>query len=349
MSNRSDIPCTEDMSEYYEGIPAHWPTIPATPFIGVTTSPYCTESLTSNNLLTPVSLPDSSFRTSPAISHHSQGYPTHEYQYSVNDPLSAPLGLGISAPFPSNFPQSSAPDPAYLYAPDPSGLQHGVTQSPSQSPQGPPPAKRARLPSSEAPSREQSSNTPVSIAPNPEGVIRMQQDRQHVQPTSHILPKIRAPGRGRRDPQGEDEDAFVEELRDRHTAWKVVRQEFQERFKKDASEARLQMRLHRRLRERMVRWEESDTKLLIDAHGIWARDKFHYLSDKMKELGGTRLYSPDQCRTQLRLLDAKKQHRDRDSESPSAMSDPAPMTPTVSRKRVRAQSLELDFDEEATF
>lgn len=89
----------------------------------------------------------------------------------------------------------------------------------------------------------------------------MQQDRQHIQPTSHILPRIRAPGRGRRDPQAEDEDAFVEELRDRHTAWKVVRQEFQERFKKDASEARLQMRLHRRYRERMVRWEESDVSM----------------------------------------------------------------------------------------
>ncbi|KAJ5694530.1 hypothetical protein N7536_004942 [Penicillium majusculum] len=348
MSNRSDIPCTEEMSEYYGGIPAHWSTIPATPLIGVT-SPYCTESLAPNSLLTPISLPDNSFHPSPAISHHSQGYHAQEYQYSLNDPLSAPLGLGISAPFPSNFPQSSAPDPAYLYAPDPSLLQHGVAQTPSQSPQGPPPAKRARLPSSETPSREQPSNTPVSIAPNPEGVLRMQQDRQHVQPTSHILPRIRAPGRGRRDPQAEDEDAFVEELRDRHTAWKVVRQEFQERFKKDASEARLQMRLHRRYRERMVRWEESDIKLLIDAHGIWARDKFHYISDKMKELGGTRLYSPDQCRTQLRLLDAKNQHRDRESESPSAMSDPAPMTPTVSRKRPRAQSLESDIDEEATF
>ncbi|KAJ5615856.1 hypothetical protein N7537_000970 [Penicillium hordei] len=347
MSNRSDIPCTEEMTEYYEGIPAHWPTMPATPFIGVT-SPYCTEPLAPNSLLTPISLPDGSFRPSPAISSHSQGYHTQEYQYSLNDPLSAPLGLGISAPFPSDFPQSSAPDTAYLYAPDPSGRQHGVTQTPSQSPQGPP-AKRARLPSLETPLREQPSNSPVSIAPNPEGVLRMEQDRQHVQPTSHILPKIRAPGRGRRDPQAEDEDAFVEELRDRHTAWKVVRQEFRERFNKDASEARLQMRLHRRLRERMVRWEESDIKLLIDAHGIWARDKFHYLSDKMKELGGTRLYSPDQCRTQLRLLDAKKQHRDRSSESPSAMSDPAPMTPTVSRKRPRAQSLELDIDEEATF
>ncbi|CAI7581771.1 unnamed protein product [Penicillium glandicola] len=349
MSNRSDIPCSEDLSEYYEGIPAHWSQIPATPFVGGVSSPYCTEPLASG-ILTPISLPDSSFRPSPAISHHPHGYHAQEYQYSINDPISAPLGLGITAPFPSDFPRSLAPNPAYLYAPETSGILHGVAQTPSQSPQGPPPTKRARHRSSDTPSREQPSNTPISIAPNPEGVLRMEQDRQNTQPSSHILPRIRAPGRGRRDPQAEDEDAFVEELRDRQTAWKLVRQEFRERFNKDASEARLQMRLHRRLRERMVRWEESDIKLLIHAHGIWAKDKFHFLSDKMKELGGTRLYSPDQCRTQLRLLDAKKQHRDRLSESPSAMSDPAPTTPTVSRKRPRAQSLELETDkEEATF
>ncbi|KGO71910.1 hypothetical protein PITC_026300 [Penicillium italicum] len=281
MSNRSDIP-SEEFTEYYEDIPANWPVMPPTPFLG-SNSPYCTDHLAQSSLLTPVSLSDGSFRPSPAFSHHSQGYHTQDYQYNFNDPLSAPLGLGISAPFPSDFPRSSAPSPAYLYAPDPSGMPQSVEQPPSQSPRGPPPAKRAKHPSSDtpAPSREQASNTPVSIAPNPEGVLRMQQDRQHTQPTSHILPKIRAPGRGRRDPQAEDEDAFVEELRDRHTAWKVVRQEFRDRFNKDASEARLQMRLHRRFRERMVRWEESDIKLLIHAHGIWAKDKFHYLSDKV--------------------------------------------------------------------
>ncbi|CAG7999464.1 unnamed protein product [Penicillium nalgiovense] len=370
MSNRPDIPCSEEMREYYEGIPAHWPEMPATPFVG-SRSPYCTEPLAPNGILTPISLPDSSFRASPAISYHAQGYHVHEYQYRINDPLSAPLGLGISAPFPSDYPRSSAPDPAYLYAPDPSGIQRqGVAQTPSQSPQGPP-AKRARHVSTEASSREHPSNTPINIAPNPEGVLRMEQNRQHVQPTSHILPKVRAPGRGRRDPQAEDEDAFVEELRDKQTAWKVVREEFREKFNKDASEARLQMRLHRRLRERMVRWEESDIKLLIHAHGIWAKDKFQYLSDKvrfpmlvlyrkdsnvsfylvfqMKDLGGTRWYSPDQCKTQLQLLETKEQHRDRTSASPSAMSDPAPMTPTASRKRRRAPSLELDSDnEEAT-
>ncbi|KAJ5514429.1 hypothetical protein N7463_003981 [Penicillium fimorum] len=319
MSNRSGIPCSDEMSEYYEGIPAHWPGIQATPYVGAN-SPYCTEPLAPSSILTPISLPDSSFRLSPTISHHSLGYGTQEYQYGMHDPMTAPLGLGISAPFPSDFP----------------GLRHPILLT----------SKRARHASADTPSREQPSNTPVSIAPNPEGLLRMEQDRHHIQPSPHILPRVRAPGRGRRDPQAEDEDAFVEELRDRQTAWKVVRQEFQERFNKDASEARLQMRLHRRLRERMVRWEESDIKLLIHAHGIWAKDKFHFLSDKMKELGGTRMYSPDQCRTQLRLLDTKKQYRDRLSESPSAMSDPAPVTPTVSRKRPRAQSLELETDNE---
>ena len=66
----------------------------------------------------------------------------------------------------------------------------------------------------------------------------------------------------------------------------------------------------------------------------------------MKELGGTRLYSPDQCRTQLRLLDAKDQLHEPMGESPSAMSEPAPIT-LVCRKRRRAQSLDLEIDEQA--
>ncbi|KAJ5185046.1 hypothetical protein N7491_007083 [Penicillium cf. griseofulvum] len=345
MSNRSDIPCSEEMSEYYDGNPDNWPVIqviPPTPYVG-SYSPY-TEPLTPSTTLTPISLPDTSFGPGPAISHHSQGYSTQGYQYGMNNHMSAPVGLGISVPFPSDYPLPLGPNPSFVYAPEP--IRHTVAQAPSQSAQGPPPAKRARHPSSDIPSHDQPSNTPVSIAPNPEGLLRMEQDRQHTQPSPHILPRIRAPGRGRRDPQAEEEDAFVEELRENQTAWKVVRQEFRKRFDKDASEARLQMRLHRRLRERMVRWEESDVTLLIRAHGIWAKDKFHYISDKMKELGGTRLYSPDQCRTQLRLLDAKNQLYDRMSESPSAMSDPAPITLTVSRKRPRAQSLELEIDNE---
>lgn len=85
----------------------------------------------------------------------------------------------------------------------------------------------------------------------------MEQDRQNPQPIN-MPPKPRAPGRGRRDPQAEEEDGFVENLRNDNVAWKRVRELFQERFYKDASEARLQMRLLRRQRERTTRWDPAD-------------------------------------------------------------------------------------------
>lgn len=88
----------------------------------------------------------------------------------------------------------------------------------------------------------------------------MEQDRQNPQP-SNMPPRPRAPGRGRRDPQAEEEDAFVENLRNDNVAWKIVREEFQQRFHKDASEARLQMRLLRRQRERVAHWDESDVSM----------------------------------------------------------------------------------------
>ncbi|KAJ5804699.1 uncharacterized protein N7518_001002 [Penicillium psychrosexuale] len=343
MSNRSDITYVEEMGEYYEGMPADWPMMPATPYVGCY-SPDFAETLAEPGMLMPLGVLESSFHPGPEFGYHSQGYYADEHQHIINDPLSATVGLGISAPFPDNFPRSLAPSPD-MYAPDPSGVQHGVAEAPSQSPQGSPqgsPAKRARHQSSDTSSSEQPSNAPINIAPNPEGVRRMEQDRQDIQPSSHILRKPRAPGRGRRDPRAEYEDAFVEDLRDKKKAWKVVRLEFEEKFQKEASESRLQMRLHRRYRERKVRWANSDIELLLDAHRNWANDKFQYLSDKMKELGGTRWYSADQCRNQLRLLEAKEQH-DRASESPSVMSEPAPVTPapvapapTVSRKRRRA-------------
>lgn len=276
------------MSEYYENIPAQWSGIDAvcicpilksdlatlpqhhadpytnqSPFVGI--NPYCTEPLVPPNVLTPISLPDSSFRPSPALSHGND-YRNQEYQYNINDPMQTPQGLGISAPFPSNFPRTSAPNTGYLYAPTPSDIQQGLIQTPSQSPQGPPP-KRAKRPSN-TPSRDAPSNTPISIAPNPEGVLRMEYDRQKAQPSPHILPKLRAPGRGRRDPQAEDEDAFVEELRLEHTSWKRVREEFQKKFNQDASEARLQMRLLRRQRERMARWDDSDVSTYPSTHGV---------------------------------------------------------------------------------
>lgn len=76
--------------------------------------------------------------------------------------------------------------------------------------------------------------------------------------TQTVLPKGRGSARGRRDPQAEEEDAFVENLRQQNVAWKVVRDEFQKKFNKETSEARLQMRLLRRRKERLTRWDEND-------------------------------------------------------------------------------------------
>lgn len=221
---------------------------------------YCTEPLIPPSVLTPISLPDSSFRPSPALSHHSQDYHAQEYQYSINESISAPQGLGISAPFPSEFPRTSAPNASYMYAPE--NTMMGMGQTPNMSPQAPQP-KRAKRNSSQQPPRE-----PISIAPNPEGMRQMERERMHGQPSPQLPPRPRAPGRGRRDPQAEDEDSFVETLRDQGVAWKVIREMFMQHFNKDATEARLQMRHLRRKRERVARWDESDVSMCSTVHDL---------------------------------------------------------------------------------
>jgi hypothetical protein len=95
-----------------------------------------------------------------------------------------------------------------------------------------------------------------AILPNPNGMNR---ELKNVAPL--YLPKKRASSRGRRDPQAEEEDAFVESLRNQNVAWKRVREEYSQRFHKDASEARLQMRLLRRQRERTTHWDKSDVSM----------------------------------------------------------------------------------------
>lgn len=196
-------------------------------------------------ILTPISLPDNSFHPSPALGHHSREYGSQEYPYGVSDPV--PQGLGISAPFPSEYPRTSAPNANYIYAPD--NRPYGMGHTPNMSPVGPP-SKRMKRASSN-PSRDK----PINILPNPEGIQRMERAPPH---TPSVLPKSRGSARGRRDPQAEEEDAFVENLRQQNVAWKVVRDEFQKTFNKETSEARLQMRLLRRRKERLTRWEEND-------------------------------------------------------------------------------------------
>ena len=261
----------EGMDNFYESYQAPWPGVeavrlnllptqrrhiltstgaPQSPYGGVNHPYNTTAAFPSNAVLTPISLPDSSFahaRPSPVLSHHSQ-----EYAYCMAESVPS-HGLGITAPFPSDFPRTvtaglgPVPDPDYVFS--------GAALSPP-----PHPVKRTRRsPKPTVAGRE----GPVTILPHPEGLQRLEQERRREQVDPHSHQRPRAPGRGRRDPQAEEEDAFVERLREQNLAWKHIREMFREKFNKDASEARLQMRMLRRRKDRSARWEESDVSTYI--------------------------------------------------------------------------------------
>lgn len=212
------------------------------PYSGATAFP-------SSHILTPISLPDTSYpqpRASPVLSHHSQ-----EYAYHVAESV-PPHGLGITAPFPSEFPRTVT---AGLHHHAMEGSIHDFGET-SLSPEPARVKRMRRSPQPILPSRE----TPVNILPHPEGLQRLEHERQ-LGPIEPHLHRPRAPGRGRRDPQAEEEDTFVERLREQNLAWKVIREKFRERFHKDASEARLQMRMLRRRKDRLARWDENDVSM----------------------------------------------------------------------------------------
>lgn len=214
-----------------------------------TNNPYTTFP-TSTSILTPISLPDSSFantRTSPVLSHHSQ-----EYQQSLNDSVHQHHGLGITAAFPGDYPRTVTAGLGY-----PSEDMEIGPGDTSLSPQQPPPKRQRRTHR-----HPHTRDAPVNILPDPEGLQRLEQERQRRgQAEIQTYQRPRAPGRGRKDPQAEEEDVYVERLRERNLAWRVIREMFRERFQKDASEARLQMRLLRRRKERLARWDESDVSM----------------------------------------------------------------------------------------
>ncbi|EAW11489.1 uncharacterized protein ACLA_091870 [Aspergillus clavatus NRRL 1] len=310
----------DGIDEYYENLPPQWTGVETSPYAAVH-NPYTTTSTyPSAAILTPISLPDSSFvhaRPSPVLSHHSQ-----DYQYNISESV-AQHGLGITAPFPNDFPRTVT-----------AGIGHTIDDYDFGHPEAglspqPPAAKRVRRGSSKpaGPARE----TPVSILPHPEGLQRLEQERRQGYIDPHPQQRPRAPGRGRRDPQAEEEDAFVKGLREQNLAWKVIREMFRNRFNKDASEARLQMRMLRRRKERLARWDENDIQLLITAREHWEREKYRFIAEKMKELGAKRTYTAQQCEAQLRDLEAE--NRDR-------VSAPVSRTPDTSHSRKRSW---LDF------
>ncbi|KAL3468422.1 hypothetical protein BJX64DRAFT_4861 [Aspergillus heterothallicus] len=306
----------DGMEEYYGNIQSQWPTLDRSPYVAVTQAYNAPTAYQNPAILTPISLPDSSYvhpRASPVLSHHSQEYPYPVSESGVHH------GLGITTPFPSEL--TGAPHIGLGIAPSGYALREGTI-----SPQ--PSKKRARRGSKQSVSRE----PPVNILPHPEGLQRLEQERRHSNTETHTQ-RPRAPGRGRRDPQAEEEDTFVEQLREQNLAWRVIREMFRERYKKDATEARLQMRQLRRRKERLQRWEEHDIRVLLRARHYWEQEKYKLIAQKMTEFGASTFFTAEQCEAQLEYIDAQERERDeRASESqPQSATEPQ-------RKRRRTES-----------
>ncbi|KAJ5888227.1 hypothetical protein N7495_008268 [Penicillium taxi] len=341
----------ENISEFYDydSLEPEWPGVETDAFSMGLNPSYCgVDPMVPPDILTPISLPDSSFRPSPALSQ--QGYVQQDFGYGIGDSIPN-HGLGITGLFPVGFPQSSStPSANYAYGQD--EFHYTINDSSRPSPQIPAAKRIKHTPSTQSRTQTSAREPLVNIAPDPEGVQRMEYERLNPKsPPLPIHPRPRAPGRGRRDPQAEEEDAFVENLRQQNVAWKHVREMFLERFKRDASEARLQMRLLRRRKERLERWEDHDIQLLVTAHNIWEEEKYRFLANKMKELGSSEDYSPEQCKAQLRLMETKRNRRELGIASPSAMSDPSnspsippPASPLI-RKGKRAWSESFDTED----
>lgn len=218
------------------------------PFIGVS-HPYTTAIHGSAADLTPISLADSTYlqpRASPVLSHHSQDYP---YQ-GLDDAAAVQTGLGISAPYQELMPTASP----FGYPPT---LDMGSYGSDRDFESPPMHRSKRRRPASITSTPRQS---PVAILPHPDGLQRLELERRQGPGTDSPQrdpPRSRPSGRGRRDPQAEEEDAFVESLRAQNLSWKIVAEMFRERFGKSSTEARLQMRMLRR-RKSAAAWYEAD-------------------------------------------------------------------------------------------
>ena len=207
-------------------------------------------------LLTPISMGDGSFlptRPSPGLSNHS-----NEFDYNPFDDSVSHHGLGISTSFQGDF--SDSANPGFPFTPTgdlayPPGNNQGYHSPPEN------PHKRQRRPTKSSPSMRYS---PIRILPHPEGLQRLEEERRHGQTTEVPLRDLQRPRtatRSRRDPQAEEEDAYVENLRLQNLSWKVVAEMFRERFNKESTEARLQMRMLRR-RKSAALWHEADVSML---------------------------------------------------------------------------------------
>ncbi|KAL4962283.1 uncharacterized protein BDV14DRAFT_108900 [Aspergillus stella-maris] len=305
-----------EMDPYY-GTMAHWPSS-----YEAISNPYNAPIAYQNPaILTPASLPGGSYahtQTSPVVSHHSQ-----EYQYPVSTNA---MGLGITTtPYPRELTQNA-----------PYGLGIAPTEYESRVSPAPSSRRRTRRASRQSATRD----VPVTIAPNPEQARRIA-EQQRLQEATYSQ-RAQAPRKGRRNPNDDDMYDYVEYLRTvLKVPWKEVVRECSIRFNRnDLKEPMLQMGAKRRREnaQKARRWGEHDVHVLLRARDFWEREKFKLISRKMKELGATNTFSPQECEAQLKWLEAEARERGEQEHNNTNQQTQDQATNGPRRKRRRANS-----------
>ncbi|KAM5431806.1 hypothetical protein MferCBS31731_007719 [Microsporum ferrugineum] len=261
------------------------------------TNPYVSNSHTNQAMLTPISLSDNVLldpRHSPSQCHQQHQDP----RYPSIGTGGIQHGLGISGTSALSYVQPGIPS----YDPFHRSMMGSITDHESAE-YG---RERAHMRTTRAPSHTPSHTpvhmrpTPVSIAPNPDGLRQLEQERQSCQDEQPQRNPRRRRRTRKRSTQLEEETDYAINLRNEGYAWKEVVSRVNYRFNANYTASRLQMRITRRWQRMIKGWSEDDA--LRNAHSYWETEKFEIISQKIQDFGATKRWTPSQCEQKWELL-----------------------------------------------
>ncbi|PGH17955.1 hypothetical protein AJ79_00854 [Helicocarpus griseus UAMH5409] len=311
MASEGHSPCEEYSAaeEHGSGIPPIWADLSyqnrapeingfiepewVSPHSNFSTSvnPYVTPAHTTASMPTPISLADKPFlepRQSPSQSHHDIPY------REITD-STVHHGLGISGPSTTGYVQ---PGVFTFDHPHRQTLDNPFSPESQAGGFNPRPLNSATQPSASI-ARSSQGRGHVNIAPNPDGLLKMQHERRTSQ--SGETTQRRRSGSSRktsgqrsRPSQMDRENDTVRSLRtERNLPWREIVSYTNAEFGTNYSASCLQMRMTR-MRQRAQQWSEDDIRELRRAHDYWESAKFEIISQKMQEFGAGN-FSASQC------------------------------------------------------
>ncbi|EEH11048.1 conserved hypothetical protein [Histoplasma capsulatum G186AR] len=234
---------------------------------------------TNGSMPTPISLsgtPVLEPGQSPSHSHHDLQYrditdsPTHH-------------GLGISGPTTTNYvqpgiftydhPHRDALDNHFLPESQVAGFGLRALNGPTQS--------------NTLSTRSNPGRGHVNIAPNPDGLLKLQRDRKRNQGVDASQRRRsgssrRNSGQRSRPSQMDRENEAVRSMRtERNLSWREIVMRINAEFRTNYSASCLQMRMTR-MKHRAMQWPEEDVQALQRAYEFWESEKFEIISQKKK-------------------------------------------------------------------